>query len=154
MARSVLFVCLGNIIRSPAAEAILQKLTQEIENLTIASCAIGMWSLGEPPDPRMVKAISKKGYAMTAGKRARLIQKQDFEIFDMLLAADLAVFQKLINTSPEIHKNKIHMLTAYSPRFKNESVPDPYYLDDKAFDRAAEMIEDSCQHLANFLKSQ
>src|SRR5262245_39186288 len=96
MARSVLFVCLGNIIRSPAAEAILQRLTQELRDLTIASCAVGMWSLGEAPDPRMIKAISKKGYTIAADKKARLIQKNDFEIFDLLLAADLSVFQKLI----------------------------------------------------------
>jgi protein-tyrosine phosphatase len=142
---SVLFVCLGNIIRSPAAEAIFKQLSRG-STIICESRAVGIWSLGDSPDPRMVRAIEKRGYSMMQGKRSVLITEQDFENFDMILAADLAVYQKL-HTLTTNHQDKVQMMTVYSKRFTNESVPDPYYLDEQAFDTAAEMIEDACIQL-------
>lgn len=157
---SVLFVCLGNICRSPAAEVILRHLfkgsdeTSQEGVLAIDSAAVGHWSLGELPDERQRKACEKKSYYFDQTKRAKLIQKEDFENFDYILAADHSVLKKLHSLAPQKAKAKIELITVFSPKFKNEDVPDPYYLDETAFERVVEILEDACFGFITFLHSR
>lgn len=147
----VLFVCLGNICRSPAGAAILRTILQE--NATVDSCAIGDWHIGQLPDPRMIKALKRKGIDVTT--RAQKFQKNFFSDFDFILAADNAILTSLYELARnEEDKKKIFLMTHFSKHRRGEEVPDPYYLDDAAFDAVVEMLQDVCSDLAIFLQNK
>ncbi len=154
MKTRVLFVCLGNICRSTAAEAILRKIDSERANkLIIESAAVGHWSLGEPPDPRQMRACGKKEYFFEPQKRAQMIQDEDFKKYDFILAADEQVLQKVKVLQPQACSARIELITSFSTQFKNKSIPDPYYLGEEAFDLVVTMLEDSCFGLITFIDS-
>jgi protein-tyrosine phosphatase len=151
---AVLFVCLGNICRSPAAQAIMQQMAAKdprFADLHVQSCGLGDWHLGQLPDERMRESSKARGLILSS--RAQLFRRSFFDTFDYILAADNEVLHQLYHYAvvPE-HKAKIHLVTAFSETYKNEDIPDPYYGGAAAFDHVLDMLEDSCsgllQHLA------
>lgn len=149
--KSVLFVCLGNICRSPCAEGVLkdQAENQSIE-LQVESCGLGDWHKGQLPDERMRQTTQARG--ITLSSRAQAFRKEFFEKFDLILAADRSVLDELHKRaqSPE-HKAKIQLMTKYSKAHQGQDVPDPFYHEMAQFEIVMDMIEEACQGLLEHL---
>ena len=146
---AVLFVCLGNICRSPAAEEILRQFVKAkgCENqIHIESCGIGAWHIGLLPNSRMRTAAQARGFILTS--RAQLFQQAFLDTFDYILAADGEVMEYLHQQAVTTdQKAKIHLITEFSDTYKNRDVPDPYYKGNGAFEEVLDILEDSCQGL-------
>ena len=153
---SILFVCLGNICRSPAAEGIMRHMASQhsdLAHLHVESCGLGDWHLGRLPDERMRSAAKERGIILMS--RAQNFRLHFFQQFDYILAADREVIKVLYSFAKEpTEKAKIHLITAFGSTFKNEEIPDPYYQGGAAFELVLDMIEDACQGLIDHLKSK
>jgi protein-tyrosine phosphatase len=153
---SILFVCLGNICRSPAAEGVLRYLVSQdpsLRNVHIESCGLGDWHVGQLPDERIRAAAKERGLILMS--RAQNFNIQFLQRFDYILAADHEVIKVLHRYAKEpTEKAKIHLITAFSSTFKNEEIPDPYYQGDAAFELVLDMVEDACKGLIDHLKSK
>lgn len=149
---SVLFVCLGNICRSPAAEGMLRHFAEKQGvKLHVESCGLGEWHVGNLPDERMREAAKDRGIILAS--RAQKFTPHFLDRFDIILAADNQILHELHRhaKTPD-HKAKIHLLTAFSSLYKGEEVPDPYYSGDAGFAQVLDMLEDSCVGLLEFLQ--
>ena len=149
----ILVVCLGNICRSPAAEAILAHLFEKegSHNVVVDSCGLGAWHVGRPPDMRMQEAARKRGYQLS--KRARMLSDEDFEDFDFIFAVDQMIFDELHERAKGVdQKGKIHLLTEYSACFQGESVPDPYQGRFFEFEHVLDILEESCRGIVDKYK--
>jgi protein-tyrosine phosphatase len=143
--KSVLFVCLGNICRSPAAEEIFRKICEENHfPCTISSCGMGDWHLGGSPDTRMHKAAMSRGIHMKS--RAKLMNTSYFDEFDYIIAVDHEILRELYKhaTKPE-YKAKVHLLSNFSETYKGQDIPDPYYQGEAGFELVLDMLDDCCQ---------
>ena len=151
--RSVLFVCLGNICRSPAGEAILQKIARDrslSESVHIESSGMGAWHIGELADVRMRECANRRGLSLES--RAQQFERGDFEKFDYILAADRVIFQDLMDLAVvKSKKDKVYIMTHYSRKYAGEDIPDPYFGEGEGFDLALDILEDSCEGLINHL---
>lgn len=149
----VLFVCMGNICRSPAGEGVLKYLAGQNTDLEIDvnSCGIGDWHIGQAPDRRMQDASRARGIVLTT--LARQFQQDFFDQFDYILAADKEVLKHLYHyaRNPE-HKAKIFMMTSFSSVYTDQEIPDPYYQADGAFELVLDMLEDSCMGLLEHIR--
>jgi protein-tyrosine phosphatase len=146
---SILFVCVGNICRSPAAQGILTHMVAKeprLQDLRIESCGLGDWHIGQLPDERIREAAKLRGVVLTS--RAQIFQPHFFEQFDYILAVDHKVLHQLHRYAniPE-HKAKIHLVTSFSVTYKDEEIPDPYYGEEAGFELVLDMLEDSCRGL-------
>lgn len=149
--KKVLFVCLGNICRSPAAEAVLKSMAEKKglqDQLLITSCGIGDWHVGKPADSRMRKAATDRGIFINT--KAKMFVPTFLEEFDYIFVADHEILEHLhrFAKNPE-EKAKIHLMTAYSKSYAGQAVPDPYYEGVAGFDYVMDILEDSC---AGFLE--
>lgn len=145
----VLFVCLGNICRSPAAEALLRSLAQKEligQELVVTSCGIGDWHLGRPADHRMRQHALDRGIVIET--KAKVFVPSFIEEYDYILASDHEVLQYLhrFAKNPQ-EKSKLHLMTAFSSQYRNEDIPDPYYEGDAGFQRVLDMLHDACSGL-------
>lgn len=152
--KSILFVCLGNICRSPAAEGILRHMLKDDvigKNIHIESCGLGDWHVGKLPDDRMREAAKNRGFILAS--RAKKVDPSFFDRFDLILAADHKVLKELYRyaATPEA-KAKLHLITHYSSCYRDEEIPDPYYQGEAGFEHVLDMIEDSCHGLIQHLK--
>lgn len=151
----VLFVCMGNICRSPAGEAILKHLAHQDAsfNIYVESCGIGDWHLGQAPDKRIQGIAKERGIALTS--RAQQFQQSFFDSFDYILVADKEVLKYLYHyaKTPE-QKAKLFLMTAFSALYQGQEVPDPYYQAHGAFELVWEMLEDSCRGLLQHIQNQ
>lgn len=149
----ILFVCLGNICRSPAGEGILRSFANRDKvDLVVASCGIGDWHVGQLPDHRMREAASERGITLTS--RAKVFLNNFLDEFDYILASDREVLEFLHKSArtPE-HKAKLHLMTAFGTTYKNQDVPDPYYGGPSGFDHTLDILEDACEGLLKEIKS-
>jgi len=145
--RSILFVCTGNICRSPTAEGVLRHLAkQESIELRIESAGIGDWHIGHPPDERALAHALKRGYDLSA-QRARQVRPSDFEDFDMILAMDRGHLQALQRMAPRQHHAKIRLFV------QDLDVPDPYYGGAAGFEQVLDLVEQRCRTLLDELKT-
>lgn len=148
--KRILFVCLGNICRSPAAEGIFRHLVEArglSERFYIDSAGLGGWHVGEFPDSRMRKAGREHGYSFT--HRARQITEADFEHFDLIVGMDRQNIQALTHMARTAeHREKVHLMTEYLQHYRSETaIEDPYYGTDADFLQVIRLLEDACQGL-------
>ncbi len=143
---SVLLVCMGNICRSPTAEAVLrQQATRAGVEMIIDSAGTLGYHSGSAPDSRARAAGEARGYDFS-GMRARQVRVEDFERFDLVLAADQDNLQDLQRLCPAEHQHKLRLLLSYADVLEQE-VPDPYYGGDQGFERVLDLIESACEGL-------
>lgn len=143
---SVLFVCLGNICRSPLAEGVFRMLAEErsiASRLEIDSCGTGGWHVGEPPHLGSQRVAKVHGIDIS-GLRARSISKEDFKRFDLLVAMDSENERYLKNHSSK-ESGRICLLREYDPERDSADVPDPYFQGN--FEEVYDIIERSCRKL-------
>lgn len=133
---SVLFVCLGNICRSPTAEAVFRARAGDAD-IKIDSAGTGAWHAGSPPDPRSRAAGERRGYSF-AGQVARKVRVQDFHEFDIILAMDASNLSDLKSIQP---KDGSAHLSLFLPN--GSDVPDPYYGGPDGFARVVDLIEEA-----------
>jgi len=144
--RSILFVCTGNICRSPTAEGVLRSLCKEAGiELQIESAGTGDWHVGQPPDERSQHHARNRGYDLSA-QRARQVRLEDFERFDMILAMDRGHLRELQKLAPAHHHAKIRLFV------EGIDVPDPYERGPDGFEEVLDLVEAQCRRLLQELK--
>lgn len=145
----VLFVCMGNICRSPTAEGVFRAHVRrhapglEIE---LDSAGTHAYHVGEPPDPRTIAAATRRGIDLT-GLRARQVQDDDFERFDLILAMDRLNHATLLERSPPGQRERIRTLLEFAGKTTLVDVPDPYYGGAKGFDDVLDLVESAAEGL-------
>lgn len=151
----ILFVCLGNICRSPTAEAVLRyKLEQAglSAQVQVDSAGTGDWHVGQAPDLRTVRAAAARGYDMRA-LRGRQVAVQDFSRFDLLLAMDLSNLAVLKQLRPSTASAELDLfLRRY--QLPCDEVPDPYYGGEQGFEQVLDLLEVACDALLQELRSR
>ena len=150
--QSILFVCMGNICRSPTAEGVFRHVASEagvLERFTIDSAGTHAYHVGEPPDRRSQAAAERRGISL-ADIRARRVEDLDFERFDLILAMDEDNHRLLIEQSDSSHHGKIRLFLDYSDNSERE-VPDPYYGGASGFERVLDLVEDAARGLLRSL---
>jgi len=148
----VLFVCMGNICRSPTAEGVFTKLIEGCylaEQFAVDSAGTHAYHIGDAPDLRAQKAARNRGVEL-AHLRARKFTYGDFEDFDFILAMDNDNFSILIDACPDEYKDKVRLFLDYAPHLDVREVPDPYYGGSYGFERVLDLVEEASE---GFLKS-
>lgn len=153
---SILFVCLGNICRSPAAEGIMISTAERrgMEDLLeIDSAGIGPWHVGELPDRRMRSHGADHGYDFSS--RARQIRRDDLRRFDYIVVMDSENYHDVTSMArDEAERRKVRMMTDFCRHHPgHRSVPDPYYGGDRGFELVIELLEDACEGLLEHIVS-
>jgi len=144
---NVLFVCTGNICRSPTAEGVLRTLAaREGLKIHIESAGIGRWHVGCAPDDRAQKHAKTRGYDLSK-QRARQVEPLDFERFDLILAMDRGHLSALQRMAPEGHHAQIRLF------MPERDVPDPYYGGPEGFEEVLNLVEAACRDLLRELKA-
>ena len=141
IALRVLFVCTGNICRSPTAEGVFRHFAAEV-NLDAVADSAGTrgFHFGQRPDRRAVKAAAARGIDL-GGQRARKIEKADFETFDLIVALDHGHLRRLERMRPPDARAEVRLLMEFARDTSLEDVPDPYYGGDDGFEHALDLIE-------------
>jgi protein-tyrosine phosphatase len=151
----VLFVCLGNICRSPTAEGVFRHLVEEAglaNRIVIDSAGTGEWHIGSPPDSRACRAAIQRGYDLTA-LRGRQVKRKDFSDFDYVLAMDEENVRDLQRLSPRDQAHKIRLFTDFSTTGVS-GVPDPYAGGAQGFERVLDLVEDAAQGLLRHIRTE
>ena len=147
----VLFVCLGNICRSPAAEGVFLHLLDQrglIDQFIVDSAGTGGWHVGNPADRRMQAAANKRGIQLPS--RARQISLDDLRTFDLVLTMDdanLAAVRSLADEAGSQATATIQPMLSFSTAFSETEVPDPYYGGEAGFEHVLDLLEDACSNL-------
>ena len=158
MTQKLLFVCLGNICRSPAAEGVFLNLLNErglSDRFMVDSAGTGGWHTGNPADRRMQAAAARRGIPLPS--RARQISLDDLSDFDLILTMDdanLTAVQSLAREAGRRAKATVRPMLSYAQRFDETEVPDPYYGGEAGFEHVLDLLEDACSNLLDELSSQ
>ncbi len=150
MPYKLLFVCLGNICRSPAAENIMNYLLEQNqlkEHIICDSAGTAGYHIGSPPDRRMaVAAASQLGIKLRG--QARQLKKSDLENFDLILAMDLENYQDILALDPSgQYRDKVRLMCDFCSRHRTKEVPDPYYGGSEGFNHVIDLLQDACEGL-------
>ena len=139
----ILFVCLGNICRSPTAEGVMRHLLRERgleDEVEVESAGTGAWHVGSPPDDRATDAARNRGIALEGA--ARQVRPEDFEQFDLIVAMDRQNLRDLLDLAPDDEaRAKVRLL------LDDADVPDPYYGGGRGFDEVLDLVEEACEQL-------
>ena len=151
----VLFVCLGNICRSPTAEGVLRHKLREAglaDQVEVASAGTGDWHVGNPPDKRSQAAAKLRGYDLSA-QRAQQVTRADFSSYDLILAMDQSNLRNLKALQPAQGKAELDL---FLRRYQSsvDDVPDPYYDGEHGFEQVLDLIEQACDLLVIELKGR
>ena len=145
----VLFVCMGNICRSPTAEAVLRRLVREAgleAQIHVDSAGTLDYHMGHPPDDRAQLHAKRRGYDL-ATLRARQVRASDFNEFDLVLAMDRVNLATLERMCPPAQRHKLKLLLQFAAAREEEEVPDPYNGGDDGFENVLDMVEDAARGL-------
>jgi protein-tyrosine phosphatase len=145
----ILFVCMGNICRSPTAEGVFRRmLSQRAPHLQIEIDSAGThgYHVGSPPDDRSVAAARSRGIDLS-GLRARAVSTEDFSYYDLILAMDEENLQELRRRAPEVTRNRIRLLMDFAPAALSRTVPDPYYGGPQGFEDVLDLLEEAAEGL-------
>lgn len=151
---SVLFVCTGNICRSPTAEGVFRKLAADSgmsEAVLADSAGTHGYHVGEPPDSRAQSAAADRGYDLS-GLRARRVERADFERFDLIVAMDQGHLAILSRMAGAAAAHKLKLMMSYASRFSAKDVPDPYYGGPQDFEQVLDMLEDGARGLLDSVR--
>ena len=152
----ILFVCLGNICRSPTAEAVLRTLAAREApelNLEVDSAGTAGYHVGEAPDPRTRQAAARRGYDL-ASLRARIVEPVDFESFDLILAMDRENLSVLRRRAPAAAHERLRLFLEFAPHASAEDVPDPYYGGPNGFEEVLDLVEAATRGLLVHLRQR
>jgi protein-tyrosine phosphatase len=152
----VLFVCMGNICRSPTAEGVFRKhVTQAglTESIEIDSAGTHAYHVGEPPDSRAQEAALRRGIDLSS-QRGRKAIREDFARFDYVLAMDSENFENLKDICPATQRHKLRLFLEFAPNHPLREVPDPYFGGNAGFDKVLDMIEEASQGLLDHIKQR
>jgi protein-tyrosine phosphatase len=152
----ILFVCLGNICRSPTAEAVFRALAaREARDLAIEADSAGTagYHIGAPPDARSQQAARRRGYDMSA-LRARMVAPEDFERFDLILAMDRQNLSVLRRRAPRERHERIRLFLEFAPDLGTTEVPDPYYGGPNGFEEVLDLVESATRALLEHLRRE
>ncbi len=148
----ILMVCLGNICRSPMAEGVLRnKLKAQGIDWTVDSAGTGAWHVGDSPDRRAIETAKAHGIDISA-QRARQINEDDFEAFDLILAMDESVYNDIQRMQNSDH-DKVKLIMNFAYPGKRLNVPDPYY-NDKGFEEVFELLDMATDGIINQLSEK
>lgn len=153
---NILFVCMGNICRSPMAHGVFQSLVEKHslqETIGVDSAGTYAYHAGEPPDPRARAVAAQRGYSLEH-LRARKVRAPDFTAFDLILAMDRQNHEDLLARCPEPRKDQVRLLLDFARRTGHEEVPDPYYGGLDGFEAVLDLIEDACSGLLEYVQTR
>jgi protein-tyrosine phosphatase len=153
---SVLFCCMGNICRSPTAEAVFRARVKEAglaQQILIDSVGTHDYHIGAPPDLRTQRAAKQRGYDMS-DLRGRQVEVADFTRFDYVLAMDNANMAILYRLCPQAQRDRLGLFLEYAKVHKEREVPDPYYGGEDGFERVLDMVEDAAAGLLLHIQRQ
>ena len=156
VAQRVLFVCLGNICRSPTAEAVFRELiASEGGDLAIEIDSAGThaYHSGAPPDARAIEAAGRRGIDMSR-LRARVVEDADFERFDLLLAMDEQNLRDLRLRAPRARRDRLRLFLSYAPELGRRDLPDPYYGGPAGFEEVLDLVEAASRGLLRALATR
>lgn len=150
----VLFVCMGNICRSPTAQGVFENLVVSqglAERILIDSAGTHAYHVGNPPDRRSQEAAKDRGVDLS-GQRARKVELLDFERFDYILAMDRTNLQDLQALLGVPQHERLHLFMTFADRWNVDEVPDPYYGGTSGFERVLDMVEDAAAGLLEHIR--
>ena len=152
----VLFVCMGNICRSPMAEGVFKRYVAEAklgDRISSDSAGTHDYHVGEPPDPRAQKIAGQRGYDLS-GLRGRQVGRGDFDAFDYVLAMDEMNLRLLQRLCPAQHAHKLKLFMEFGTDTGIREVPDPYYGGAQGFERVLDMVEQAAQGLLSHVRGR
>ena len=154
-ATRVLFVCLGNICRSPTAEAVFREAAAKagLSSVEIDSAGTGDWHVGSPPDARAIRHAARRGYDLRP-LRARQFTASDFARFDHIYAMDAAVLEEIEAMKPPDYAGRLALFLDVVPNVGLREVPDPYQMGPEGFELVLDLIEEGSAALAATLSSR
>ena len=151
---SLLFVCMGNICRSPCAEAVMLNQLDRAglgDRVHIDSAGTGGWHAGEHADPRMRRHAARRGYALDS--LARQVRTSDFERFDLILVMDQQNLRDIRPFAPDdAAMKKVRLFCEFATERSEAQVPDPYYDGEAGFEQVLDIVENGCQHLLEHIQ--
>jgi protein-tyrosine phosphatase len=145
----VLFVCTGNICRSPTADGVMRRLVSEAglqNSVRVDSAGTHDYHVGEPPDARAREHARRRGYDLS-GLRARQVTMEDFDSFELILAMDRGHLEILRRMAPPQHRHKLRLFMEFAGDRRTDEVPDPYYGGPAGFERVLDMVEAAARGL-------
>ncbi|MFQ5547201.1 MAG: low molecular weight protein-tyrosine-phosphatase [Woeseia sp.] len=151
---SVLFVCMGNICRSPTAEGVFRKVVSDAgldARIRVDSAGTHAYHVNEPPDRRARVAAERRGFALD-NIRARRVMMDDFDNFDHILAMDEDNLLILRESAPEHHRGKVRLFLEFAGSARGTEVPDPYYGGSSGFERVLDLVEEASRELLETLR--
>jgi len=152
----ILFVCMGNICRSPTAQGVFQRLLEQTglaNEIKIDSAGTHAYHVGNPPDPRAQSVAMRRGIDLST-IRARRVARDDFEMYDFILAMDQENLSALRTICPPEHSHKLRLFLDFAPELKVGDVPDPYYGGATGFEQVLDLVEIASEGLLRHLRRE
>lgn len=156
MTVNVLFVCLGNICRSPTADGVFQKLVADAgltKRINVDSAGTAGWHQGRAPDPRTIAAAKKRGFDLSS-LRARQVKRSDFEKFDYILAMDSENLNDLALLKPTDFQGHLALFLEFGKQQQHKHVPDPYHGSAEGFELVLDLVEEASLGLLDTIRQR
>lgn len=152
----ILFVCAGNICRSPTAEAVFRRQLEHaglVDSVEVDSAGTGAYHVGDPPDSRATRAAARRGYDLSS-LRARQVTSRDFEDFDLILAMDRDNLASLRRIGGGRGDSRLSLFLEFAREHEEREVPDPYYGGERGFEHVLDLVEDAGRGLLAHLRDR